>query len=250
MFSANAKTLSNLQFVVILSAILGCVFLDFSIYYVLSSVVFFYLYSVLGISITMHRYYSHKSFEFASPIVKWFSTLMAIVSLRGSPLGWTYIHRLHHSHTDTESDPHSPHYLGLKLFFLKDIDPHSKKLNMFVVKDMMNKHQLFINKYYFLIVLCWVLCLMVINPLLVYFVWVLPAAVVHLSQAAFNYFAHTRGYRNFDSRDKSTNNIFLWPFIMGDAWHNNHHSNAKNLTTKVKQWEVDPAAWFIKVVKK
>lgn len=250
MFSANAKTLSNLQFVVIISAILGVGYLDFTLYHILTSVAFFYLYSVLGISITMHRYYSHKSFEFALPAAKWFSTLMAIVALRGSPLGWTYIHRLHHSHTDTEADPHSPHHLGLKLFFLKDVDPHSQKLNMFVVKDLMNKQQLFINKYYFLIIFSWVLLLSIINPTLLYFVWILPAAIVHVSQAGFNYFAHTNGYRNFDSRDKSTNNIFLWPFIMGDAWHNNHHANAKDATTKVKWWEIDPAAWLIKAVKR
>lgn len=250
MFSANAKVLSNLQMAVLLFALAGLFFFEFTTLYVLLAVIFFYLYSVLGISITMHRYYSHKSFEFSSPIIKWFSTFIAIVSLRGSPLGWTYIHRLHHSFTDTEKDPHSPHNLGLKLFFLKDIEPHSSKLNMFVVKDMMNQHQLFINKYYFLIVFSWAVLLGMINPVLIYFCWILPAAVVHLSQAAFNYFAHTSGYRNFESRDKSTNNIFLWPFIMGDAWHNNHHANAKLETTKTTWWELDPAAWFIGAVKK
>jgi stearoyl-CoA desaturase (delta-9 desaturase) len=79
---------------------------------------------------------------------------------------------------------------------------------------------------------------------------VLPVAVVHFSQAAFNYFAHVSGYKNAESREQSTNNFFLWPFIMGDAWHNNHHTSAGSFTTKQKAWEIDPAAWFIKAVRK
>lgn len=250
MFSANTKVLSNLQIIALILAGLGLVFLDLTFSYLMISVVFFYLYSIVGISITLHRYYSHKSFEFSNNLTKWISTLISILSLRGSPIGWVYIHRLHHSFTDTEKDPHSPHFLGLKLFFLKDIEPHANKMNIFIVKDMMRKEQLFINKYYFAIILAWLLILLIINPYLVYFAWILPVSVVHFSQAAFNYFAHTYGYRNNESNEKSTNSFFLWPFIMGDAWHNNHHTNAKSFTTKEKSWEIDPAAWFIRAVKK
>lgn len=250
MFSANAKILSNLQLVIILSAVAGLFFFEFTALSVLSSLVFFYLYSILGVSITLHRYYSHKAFEFRFSILKWISTAFALFSLRGSPLGWTYIHRLHHSFSDTEKDPHSPHHLGLKLFFLKDIDPHSRKMNIFLVKDMMNKEQLFINKNYFLFIIVWVAVLLILDPAVLYFLWILPAAIVHLSQAAFNYYAHNSGYRNNDSRDKSTNNIFLWPFIMGDAWHNNHHTNAGTVSTKQRLWEIDPASWIIGAIKK
>ena len=250
MFSAKASTLSTLQIAVVLTALLGVVFTEFTVANAIVSLIFFYLYSSVGISITLHRYYSHKSFEFTSDVVKWCCTLMSVVSLRGSPIGWTYIHRLHHSFADTEKDPHSPHNLGLKLFFFKDIESHSSKMNIFIVKDMMSKEQLLINKHYFLLIAAWIILLALINPALVFFAWVLPVAAVHFSQAAFNYFAHVTGYRNVESREKSTNNFFLWPFIMGDAWHNNHHSNAGSLTTKEQWWEIDPAAWIIRIFKK
>lgn len=250
MFSAKASTLSNLQIAVSFAAMLGLWFLDVSLSNLLISVVAFYLYSIVGISITLHRYYTHKSFEFSSNLVKWIFTGISVLSLRGSPIGWTYIHRLHHSFADTEKDPHSPHTLGFRLFFLKDVDPHSSKINKFIVKDMMNKEQLFINNYYFLFILITIIILAMVSPSLVYFAWVLPVTVSHLSQSAFNYFAHTHGYQAATATDKSTNNFLLWPFILGDAWHSNHHSNAKSVTTKEKYWELDPAAVLIKVIQK
>lgn len=250
MFSAKASTLSNLQILVTVAALLGLWFLEFTFIDVVISAVAFYLYSIVGISITLHRYYTHKAFEFSSNFIKWIFTGIAILSLRGSPIGWTYIHRLHHSFADTEKDPHSPHTLGFRLFFIKAVEPHSSNMNKFIVKDMMNKEQLFINKHYFLFILSGILLLLLISPVLVYFVWVLPVAISHLSQAAFNYFAHTYGYKNASSTDKSTNNFLLWPFILGDAWHSNHHTNAKSYTTKEKYWELDPAALLIKVVQK
>jgi stearoyl-CoA desaturase (delta-9 desaturase) len=85
---------------------------------------------------------------------------------------------------------------------------------------------------------------------LVFYVWAIPVFLVSVSQIAFNYFCHMHGYRNFEVKDKSTNNIFMWPLILGDAWHNNHHANAKNYNTQHKFWELDPVAWFIKLCSK
>jgi stearoyl-CoA desaturase (delta-9 desaturase) len=42
----------------------------------------------------------------------------------------------------------------------------------------------------------------------------------------------------------------MWPFILGDAWHNNHHANAKDWKQGVKWWEIDPTSWIIKIIKK
>jgi stearoyl-CoA desaturase (delta-9 desaturase) len=58
------------------------------------------------------------------------------------------------------------------------------------------------------------------------------------------------GYRNFATDDCSTNNKYLWPFILGDAWHNNHHGNSVTKTTQVKWWELDPVRYIIKVIEK
>jgi stearoyl-CoA desaturase (delta-9 desaturase) len=169
---------------------------------------------------------------------------------RGSPIGWVYIHRLHHGFSDTDKDPHSPKILGFKLFGLKHLTNHSDKINKFLVKDLITDEQLNINKYYLLYVIAYVVLLAVVDIQLVYFLWALPVVLVQLSQNSFNYFGHKFGYRNFQTDDASTNNVWLFPFILGDAWHNNHHKNPALISNKIRSYELDPAAVIINIIKK
>lgn len=250
MFSASANTITKVQIVTGFMSLIGLFYFQFTITNVLILVISFYLYSIIGISLTLHRYYAHKSFDFKYKFIKWFCTLLAILSGRGSPIGWVYVHRIHHAYSDTEKDPHSPKNLGFKLFGFNHIEEHSGKMNVFLVKDLMSPLQLNINKYYFLIILVVIIFLGLLNLNLVYFAWILPVFLIQLSQNSFNYFAHTSGHRNFDTKDNSTNNIWLWPFILGDAWHNNHHTNPAKLSTKVKLYELDPVVILVKLISK
>lgn len=249
-FSASANTITRVQVVSSVLSILGLFYFDFSTANILTTIVCFYLFSIVGVSLTLHRYYSHKSFEFRNIFFKWLCTLFAILAGRGSPLGWVYVHRLHHAYSDQEGDPHSPHNLGFKLFGFRHIEDHSGKMKVFLVKELMTKEQLFINKWYFAIILAWLVVLGCINISLIYFAWILPVMLVQLSQNCFNYFAHMHGHRNFETKDTSTNNVWLWPFILGDAWHNNHHANAAKYDTKVLWWEFDPVSSVISLIKK
>lgn len=250
MFSASANTITKIQLLTGVLSLIGIFYVDFTIGNVLLTIFSFYIYSIIGVGLTMHRYYTHRVFEFKYSVIKWLFTLIAVLSGRGSPIGWVYIHRLHHAFSDTNKDPHSPASLGFKLFGFKPIAEHSGKMNYFLVKDLMNSTQLKINEYYFLIMLVVVLSLLSVNVSLLYCVWIFPVFLLQLSQNSFNYFAHTVGYRNFNTQDNSTNNVWLWPFILGDAWHNNHHANAAMATTRVKKYEFDPVVLLINLIKK
>jgi stearoyl-CoA desaturase (delta-9 desaturase) len=196
----------------------------------------------------LHRYYSHKGFKLNS-FVKWFFTAFAVLAGRGSPLGWVYIHRIHHATSDTEKDPHSPHYDTFKFIGFKPVQ-ETKKINHFIVKELLTTAHLKIDKYYLLVILAFLLVLSMINFDLVFYMWAIPVFVVSVTQTMFNYFAHTKGYRNFETTDRSTNNVYLWPFILGDAWHNNHHANAANISTKILKHEYDPIGVLINLIKK
>lgn len=248
-FSATPKSLFILQLTSLSVIVLGMFFADISWYYALLSVVFFYCYSILGLSMMLHRYYTHKGFEL-NPVLKWTLTVFAVLAGRGSPIGWVYIHRLHHGTSDTEKDPHSPHYDTFKFIGFRPVYDDSKKINYFIVKELLTPTQIRIDKYYMLLIASFVLLLGLVDPNLILYVWAIPVFLVSVSQIAFNYFCHMHGYRNFEVKDKSTNNIFMWPLILGDAWHNNHHADAKNYNTQHKFWELDPVAWFIKLCSK
>ena len=87
-----------------------------------------------------------------------------------------------------------------------------------------------------------------INLELFYFVWILPSFLIQLSQSNFNYFGHLYGYTNLATDDNSKNNVFLFPLILGEAWHNNHHADPKNYSTTVRPFEIDPLTWIIKLI--
>jgi stearoyl-CoA desaturase (delta-9 desaturase) len=147
MFTATASTVSKLQLVAFLVVLSGSFVVDFTVLSITSAILVFYIFNIVGISITLHRYYTHKSFEFRYTFVKYLFTFISIIMCRGSPIGWVYIHRLHHAYSDTDKDPHGPKILGFKLFGLKHLTNHSDKINKFLVKDLMTEEQLNINKH-------------------------------------------------------------------------------------------------------
>ena len=62
---------------------------------------------IVGVNVSLHRYYSHKSFKTTSwkeRILLWSS----IPTSLGSPAMWCSVHRMHHSYSDTDRDPHNP----------------------------------------------------------------------------------------------------------------------------------------------
>jgi stearoyl-CoA desaturase (delta-9 desaturase) len=246
-FRASTKAISAIQLAVLATAVIGLFAANFTWQMVLLAFICFHFYSAAGISMMFHRYWTHKSFEFKSPVLKWFFTLVACLAAKGSPIAWVYVHRLHHAKADTPDDPHSPHYGGFRIMGFKSIN--LEMLRVFVVRDMLNKPHKLLNDYYLLLILAWAALLLLISPAAFYFAWILPVAVLQLAQDMFNYFAHTHGYRNFVTKDKSTNNFWLWPFILGEAWHNNHHHAPQNPVFGIKKWELDPVQHLINAVK-
>jgi len=247
---STENTLNYIQVFAVLTAVIGIQFVNFSVSNLLLAVLFFYIFSILGVSLTLHRYYSHKSFEFKYDFLRKIFTYIALLAGRGSPLGWVYIHRLHHRHSDTDKDPHGPETLGFRLFGFKPIDTTDKKTKVFLIKDFLNKEHLMYHNNYMFFVITFVAILWSIDFSVLYFCYILPLLGIQFSQNCFNYFAHKTGYRNHKTKDNSTNNFLLWPFILGDAWHNNHHANLGKLSTKERWWELDPVVTVAKVVGK
>ena len=248
------STLHNLNLLTMFSALvtlLGVFHLEmFTWTNFIIMIAVFYVLNILGIWMTLHRYYSHKAFEFNHPITKWIFTIVAILAGRGSPLGWVYIHRQHHAYSDTTKDPHSPKNTGYKLFGFSHMKNQEGEMKLFLVKELMTPVQLFIHKWYMLIILSFIVLLGLINIELLYFAWIVPIFLIQLSQYNFNYFGHMYGYRNFNTADDSRNNKWLFPAILGEAWHNNHHGNPLSITTQLRWWEFDPAAFIIRIIKK
>lgn len=69
----------------------------------------YYQLAGLGVNLAYHRALSHRSLK----LPKWLERTLVTIGLpAGTPVQWVANHRYHHSHADTELDPHSPVHMG------------------------------------------------------------------------------------------------------------------------------------------
>jgi sn-1 stearoyl-lipid 9-desaturase len=250
MFSTSPISVSIIQYFTLFLGIAGLFYFDFTIQNYLLILLGYFLYSGIGISMTMHRYLTHSSFEFSNKIVKWICIWFALMAGRGGIIPWVYIHRLHHAHSDTDKDPHNPN-LSIRGMFFPFYGHFNDKINFRIVKDLLTDHiYIKLDKNYVLLIISWAILLLLIDIELLYFFWILPVALTHIVLNSFIYLGHTAGYVSHKHKDDSKN---LWPFgilFWGEGWHNNHHTNPKNFKMGEKWWEIDLIAFIIKLAKK
>ena len=247
--NATGNKVSLLQLLALMGTIIGLLYFEFTLANYITILIGYFLYSGIGISLMFHRYWSHRSFEFKYPILLWLFTFFGLVSGRGSILGWVHIHRTHHKYSDKEHDPHDPAIKGWKIYF-PHLMSYTNQADRHIVKDLLNRTQVNIHKYYMLFPIVWALILGMIDIQLLYFFYIVPITLTFIIIDSFVYFNHTYGYRNHDTDDKSRNNWIIALLLWGEGWHNNHHANTKKYYLTEKWWEVDPLGILIKLIKK
>jgi stearoyl-CoA desaturase (delta-9 desaturase) len=58
------------------------------------------------------------------------------------------------------------------------------------------------------------------------------------------------GYKNYETKDDGVNVTWLFPVILGEAWHNNHHGDAGNYNFGGRNWwEFDPTRVLINLIR-
>lgn len=205
---------------------------------------FYWFTGVFGINIGMHRLLSHRSFETWTWMEK-FLSLVATITGVGSPLAWAAVHRQHHTHTETNKDPHSPILLGnwrAWWGFWNYV-----RLNPKLVKDLRkDKFQIFLHKHYIAITILYCLILSAINPWLIVFVYAIPATLCLHSTSSIIVIAHRHGYVSHPLENDQSKNSWIASLItLGEGWHNNHHANCRKLRQGERWWELDPPAFII-----
>lgn len=206
---------------------------------------------MLGISAGYHRLFCHRSYEvntFTKRTLLWF----AIIAGQGSPIYWIGIHRgYHHRHADKAGDVHSPkdgfwHSYILWMFKMKSMNIRS------VIDLLRDKEMLFAHRHYQTIFWSSHLLVALINfELWLYLMGFSAFITLHsfLIQTSITHLPWT-GYKNYNVSDQSVNVPWLFPVILGEAWHNNHHADGRNPNFGHKWWELDPTHWLIRLIRK
>jgi stearoyl-CoA desaturase (delta-9 desaturase) len=244
--SASAYSVFLIQTISLITSLGGLLIYDFNLKSIFLIFFGYFFYSGIGVSLMLHRYYSHNSFSFKYKFLENIFLFFAIVAGRGSPIGWVYVHRLHHAYSD---EPRDPHPINWKIFFphlLKYADNMDKK----IVKDLMTRKHLYINRYYLAVIVLYACVLALIDLELLYFFYLIPLCLTFISLNLFVLLSHKYGYNNFTTKDSSKNNWFISLILWGEGWHNNHHYDPSNYNLRYRWWELDLLGNIIRIVKR
>jgi fatty-acid desaturase len=207
----------------------------------------YFVFGCLGVTVTFHRYLTHKSFEFRWVWLKKLFILFGTLGGTGGPISWAAVHIAHHRQSDKEGDPHGPH-LGWKNL-LGQYDQHVDLRK--VKRHLKDPYLRFLQKHSLHIILIYYVILFVLGGVLaVAFFGLIPQAINSIMGGVLAVSAHHFGYRNFNTKDESTNVWWLALPTFGEAWHNNHHAKPGSASFQSNWWELDISWVVIRMVGK
>lgn len=205
---------------------------------------------VIGLSFTMHRLHSHKCFTMWTPLQRLLS-LHACLSMVGSPISYSYIHRYHHANSDTEKDPHSPKHGILNCVLGLHEEPNQPQ-TVFVRDFIKDNFQIALHRYYVLVVLAIGLLVASISVDLLLYGIMVPGFLSAVASRFNNWVTHevAFGTQDNDTGDNSRN-VWWWNVILcfsGEGWANNHHYAASKYDFRMKPDQIDIVAWMIEML--
>jgi fatty-acid desaturase len=210
------------------------------------SLILYFVFFTLGGTIGFHRLLAHRSFKCHSFFEKLF-TVLGTIGGNGSSITWVAIHREHHRYSDTEFDPHRASKGFFKIQFLSMLEAPSFR---YVPDLLRSKFHLFLHKYYWAVNFSYLLILSILDINAVVYAYLVPALLVWHAGSFINTVNHKFGYRPFNTRDNSVNNVLLGYFASGEGWHNNHHADPSNFKFGKSWWEFDLGYYIIRAIRR
>ena len=228
---------------------------------------FMYLMTMGGMTIGLHRYFAHRTFE-TGPRMRLLLAITGSMSTQGPLLSWVTIHRRHHAFSDRPGDPHSPHVHGNRMFGMLNGLWHAHIGWMFTEnssdwsfsRDLMGDRTLFwVHRTY----LYWVGLSFVLPALLgglitrtwsgvaLGFLWggLVRCFIVNQASWCVGSVCHYFGSRRFALDDHSANNYLVALVTMGEGLQNNHHAFPSAARHGMFWWEPDLSGNIIQLLR-
>lgn len=213
-----------------------------------------WFFSLFFHSFFLHRFASHqmytctKNWERTFYIMTWFTQGTSFLV----PRPYAILHRMHHTYSDTEQDPHSPHFFKdmyhmmlhtakiFRAFLLKKNLPDSQFTKEYIPVweklDRFGNHaitRLSFGAFY-------VIFYIIFAPNYWWFL-LLPIHFIMgpIQGAIVNWFGHKLGYSNYDNGDHSKNTTPVGILLMGELFQNNHHKDKLDPNFARRWFEMD-----------
>jgi fatty-acid desaturase len=230
-----------------------------------------YVFGTLGINLGYHRLLTHRGFR----CPKWLEhtlVLLGVCTAQQSPAFWVGMHRRHHQFADDEPDPHSPGagfwWAHMGWFFVERAGEERVLITTRYAEEVLRD-----PLYAWLERRGW--HLVVLLSLVFFFAGGSAAGLLAGKSAgesakfgmsivlwagcvrtvitwhitwAVNSVTHSRGYRNYETRDHSHNHLLLGYLSNGEGWHNNHHADPRSAKHGHRWWELDVAYLTIRLL--
>lgn len=210
--------------------------------------------TIVCVTLFLHRGQAHKGIIF-HPVLSHFMRFWLWVTTGMITKQWVAIHRKHHSLTDKEGDPHSPHVYGIwnilfrGVYYYYQSGKNAKMIANFgkgTPNDWLEKNVYTPYHSY------GIFLMLLVNILLFGFwgvlIWIVQMIWIPFWAAGVvNGVGHWFGYRNTNTKDKSTNIIPLGIIIGGEELHNNHHASPANPKLSHKWFEFDIGYMWLKL---
>jgi stearoyl-CoA desaturase (delta-9 desaturase) len=225
-----------------------------------------YVVNTTMITIFYHRGLAHGAVRL-SPLARWYVENLGMWLTGLDPKGWVCMHRLHHDHSDTPLDPHSPVNVGIRGVFLQQHKSYEKILVKLAKKDPettavvadldfdiseLNRRRIWWVPFVMHAVIgVAIACFPVLIGGALGGWWLLGAcytlgmATHPIEGGIVNSFGHAMGGRNFDLDDNSRNNHVAAWLIMGEGYQNNHHAHPASAKFSLKPSEIDIGFAFV-----
>ncbi|MDR8409920.1 acyl-CoA desaturase [Nonomuraea sp. 3-1Str] len=225
----------------------------------------FYAVSGLGVTVGLHRYFTHGSFKAKRPL-KIALGIAGSLSLEMSVLDWVATHRKHHKFSDKEGDPHSPWRFGpgfrsmakgllyAHMGWMFDAErTNREKYAPDLCKDPDVRK---LHKWFPALALTSLLLPGVLGGLLTWswqgaltaLFWgsLVRIGLLHHVTWSINSICHVFGEEDFQVRDKSRNVWWLAIPSFGESWHNLHHSDPTCARHGALKGQIDLSAEVIR----
>ena len=217
---------------------------------------------MFAITAFYHRYFSHRTFK-TSRVVQFLGAFVACASGQRGPLWWAAHHRMHHRHSDTEHDSHSPHHKNFlwshTLWFMTD---YALPTFLKEIPDWVKFKELrFINRYDWIAVLFLALGCYFLGEWATFEAWTgmnglsmlawgffLPTVLLYHATFSVNSLTHMFGKKKYETGDESRNNWFVSIITFGEGWHNNHHFFPGSARQGFSPWEIDPTYYGLRLL--
>ncbi len=228
----------------------------------------FYSISSLGITIGFHRMFTHRGLE-AGPVVRLLLAIGGSIAGQGPVIQWCAVHRRHHTHSDRDGDPHSPHlhgdgFVGMFLgmfhahmgwLFAPEPPGVARSVPDLVADPVLR----FVDRWFWAYMIGGWFLPGAIAGLITHswwaaftgFIWggLVRNTLHHHVTWSINSVCHVWGSRPYQAPDMSCNNPIFGLLAFGEGWHNNHHAFPTSARHGLEWWQLDLAWVSIRAMK-